>query len=196
MNNFEDYRSYKDEHIELIDELLEIKSKIISRFTHVLAICEYISALNEDELNDDLINIFDVAFEYLSRQIDTIETIYKKDYRNNLDAFNGASRTINLLLHIDDFLKEYETLDNANEEGKEDLSKLYDDVLEEAEKGKDINDIYFGILNDLVYKLFPQDYRSVNDILYDVAIELDLVDSFDPEEEIDPIFGVREKIEE
>ena len=196
MNNFEDYRSYKDEHIELIDELLEIKSKIISRFTHVLAICEYISALNEDELNDDLINIFDVAFEYLSRQIDTIETIYKKDYRNNLDAFNGASRTINLLLHIDDFLKEYETLDNFNEEGKEDLSKLYDDVLEEAEKGKDINDIYFGILNDLVYKLFPQDYRSVNDILYDVAIELDLVDSFDPEEEIDPIFGVREKIEE
>ena len=196
MNNFEDYRSYKDEHIELIDELLEIKSKIISRFTHVLAICEYISALNEDELNDDLINIFAVAFEYLSRQIDTIETIYKKDYRNNLDAFNGASRTINLLLHIDDFLKEYETLDNANEEGKEDLSKLYDDVLEEAEKGKDINDIYFGILNDLVYKLFPQDYRSVNDILYDVAIELDLVDSFDPEEEIDPIFGVREKIEE
>ena len=196
MNNFEDYRSYKDEHIELIDELLEIKSKIISRFTHVLAICEYISALNEDELNDDLINIFDVAFEYLSRQIDTIETIYKKDYRNNLDAFNGASRTINLLLHIDDFLKEYETLDNANEEGKEDLSKLYDDVLEEAEKGKDINDIYFGILNDLVYKLFPQDYRSINDILYDVAIELDLVDSFDPEEEIDPIFGVREKIEE
>ena len=154
------------------------------------------SALNEDELNDDLINIFDVAFEYLSRQIDTIETIYKKDYRNNLDAFNGASRTINLLLHIDDFLKEYETLDNANEEGKEDLSKLYDDVLEEAEKGKDIDDIYFGILNDLVYKLFPQDYRSINDILYDVAIELDLVDSFDPEEEIDPIFGVREKIEE
>ena len=196
MNNFEDYRSYKDEHIELIDELLEIKSKIISRFTHVLAICEYISAHNEDELNDDLINIFDVAFEYLSRQIDTIETIYKKDYRNNLDAFNGASRTINLLLHIDDFLKEYETLDNANEEGKEDLSKLYDDVLEEAEKGKDIDDIYFGILNDLVYKLFPQDYRSINDILYDVAIELDLVDSFDPEEEIDPIFGVREKIEE
>ena len=196
MNNFEDYRSYKDEHIELIDELLEIKSKIISRFTHVLAICEYISALNEDELNDDLINIFDVAFEYLSRQIDTIETIYKKDYRNNLDAFNGASRTINLLLHIDDFLKEYETLDNFNEEGKEELSKLYDDVLEEAEKGKDIDDIYFGILNDLVYKLFPQDYRSINDILYDIAIELDLVDSFDPEEEIDPIFGVREKIEE
>lgn len=196
MNNFEDYRSYKDEHIELIDELLEIKSKIISRFTHVLAICEYISALNEDELSDDLINIFDVAFEYLSRQIDTIETIYKKDYRNNLDAFNGASRTINLLLHIDDFLKEYETLDNFNEEGKEELSKLYDDVLEEAEKGKDIDDIYFGILNDLVYKLFPQDYRSINDILYDIAIELDLVDSFDPEEEIDPIFGVREKIEE
>ena len=196
MNNFEDYRSYKDEHIELIDELLEIKSKIISRFTHVLAICEYISALNEDELSDDLINIFDVAFEYLSRQIDTIETIYKKDYRNNLEAFNGASRTINLLLHIDDFLKEYETLDNFNEEGKEELSKLYDDVLEEAEKGKDIDDIYFGILNDLVYKLFPQDYRSINDILYDIAIELDLVDSFDPEEEIDPIFGVREKIEE
>lgn len=196
MNNFEDYRSYKDEHIELIDELLEIKSKIISRFTHVLAICEYISALNEDELNDDLINIFDVAFEYLSRQIDTIETIYKKDYRNNLEAFARASRTINLLLHIDDFAKEYETLDNYTDEGKEELSKLYDDVLEFAEDGKDIDDIYFGILNDLVYKLFPQDYRSINDILYDVAIELDLVDSFDPEDEIDPIFGVREKIEE
>jgi len=196
MNNFEDYRSYKDEHIELIDQLLEIKSKIISRFTHVLAICEYISALNEDELNDDLINIFDVAFEYLSRQIDTIETIYKKDYRNNLEAFARASRTINLLLHIDDFAKEYETLDNYTDEGKEELSKLYDDVLEFAEDGKDIDDIYFGILNDLVYKLFPQDYRSINDILYDVAIELDLVDSFDPEDEIDPIFGVREKIEE
>ncbi len=196
MNNFDDYRSYKDEHIELIEDLLEKKSKIISRFTHVLAICEYISALSNDELNDDLLNIFDVAFEYLSRQIDTIETLYKKDYRNNLEAFDNASRTINLLLHIDDFVKEYETLDNYTDEGKEELSKLYDDVLEFAEDGKDIDDIYFGILNDLVYKLFPQDYRSINDILYDVAIELDLIDNFDPEEEIDPIFGIREKIEE
>ncbi len=196
MNIIEDYISWKDEHIELIDNLTERKSNIISRFTHVIAICEYISQLNDNDINEDLENIFEVAFSYLSREIDTIETIFKKDYRNNLDAFDKASRTINLMLQIDDFINEYESLDNSTEKGLKELNKLSDDVLAFAESGKDIDDIYFGILNDLVYKLFPQDYRTINDILYDVAIELDLVDTFDPEDDLDPIFGIKEKVDE
>ncbi len=193
MNIIEDYKNWKDEHIDLIDNLLNIKSKIISRFTHVIAVCEYISTLSDDLLNEDLENIFEVAFTYLSRQIETIETLFEKDYRHNLNAFDKASRSINLLLQIEDYISEYENLETYDSSKADELSKLEDDVLEFAENGKDIDDIHFGILNDLVYKLFPEDYRTINDILYDVAIELNLIDSYE-DDDLDIIFGAKEPV--
>ena len=195
MNIYEDYRSWKDEHIDLIDSLLETKNKVISRITHVFAVCEYISAKEEngETIDSDLELIFETGFEYLSRQFETITTLFNKDYRKNLDAFNKASRSINLLLHVDDFIDEYKNLPNANAQGLDKLNHLEDNVLEYAESGKDIPDEYFGLLNDMVYKLFPEDLRTVNDILYDVAVELDLIDLYKPDEEIDNIFGVLEK---
>jgi len=49
----------------------------------------------------------------------------------------------------------------------------------------------FGLLNDITFDIFDSNYRSINDIMYDIAIELDLVPNPDNNEAIDNIFGIK-----
>ena len=54
---------------------------------------------------------------------------------------------------------------------------------------KIVNDGLFLKLDDTTRELFSGDYYDVNSILYDIAIELNLIEDNDPFENFDLVFG-------
>lgn len=194
MTIYEDYENWKDENFDLINDLIKMKSKIISRFSHVIAVVDYLYNKHEQEgsLEEYLEVIFEHGFDYLHDHFVTISTILQKEYRGNLVGMNEYAKTINLLLYTNDFQNELENDDNAKQEDLDKLNDFEQRVLSYIENHEEAPDEMFGLLNDITYNLFDENYRSVNDILYDVALELDLVIDDNGEAPIDNIFGIRE----
>lgn len=194
MTIYEDYENWKDENFDLINDLIKMKSKIISRFSHVIAVVDYLYNKHEQEgsLEEYLEVIFEHGFDYLHDHFVTISTILQKEYRGNLVGMNEYAKTINLLLYTNDFQNELENDDNAKQEDLDKLNDFEQRVLSYIEKHEEAPDEMFGLLNDITYNLFDENYRSVNDILYDVALELDLAIDDNGEAPIDNIFGIRE----
>ena len=67
------------------------------------------------------------------------------------------------------------------------LSDLEDKVNEYIERHEEIPDAYFGILDDITVQIFDE-YQGVNEIMYEVALDLDLIKD-DTEDSVDAIFG-------
>ncbi len=194
MTIYEDYFNWKNENLDLINELIKMKSKIISRISHVIAVVDYLYNKEEKEnkLEDYLENIFEHAFDYLHDHFVTINELLVKEFSDSVEEMNKFEKTINLLLYINDFENE---LENQDDYKKEDLNKLTDleeKVLSSLHQHENVPDEYFIILDDITYNLFDYNYKSVNDIMYDVACELDLVKSNDSDEAIDNVFGIKE----
>jgi len=193
MTIYEDYEDWKNENIELINELIKMKSAIISRFSHVIAVTDYLynEYMTNGSLEDYLENIFEHGFDYLHDHFVTISTILQKEYRGNLVGMNENAKTINLLLYVNDFQNE---LANEDDHKQSDLDKLSDfeqKVLEYIDKHQEVPDEMFGVLDDITFDIFDENYKGVNEIMYDVALELNLIDNNEGEA-IDNVFGIKE----
>ncbi|MCR5786170.1 MAG: hypothetical protein K6G28_00490 [Acholeplasmatales bacterium] len=195
MTIFEDYEDWKNENIDLINELIKLKSPIISRISHVIGVVDYINNLYNEQgsVEDYLENIFEHGFDYLHDHFVTITTILHKEYRNNVLGMNKNAKTINLLLYVNDFQNELSNEDDHKEEDLEKLSDFEQKVLGYIERHEEAPDELFGALDDLTFDMFDADYRGVNDIMYEVAEELNLIQYPDDDNPIDNVFGIHEK---
>lgn len=193
MTIFEDYEDWKNENIDLINDLINMKSPIISRFSHVIAVTDYLynQYQKNGNIEDYLENIFEHGFDYLHDHFVTISTILQKEYRGNLVGMNENAKTLNLLLYVNDFQNE---LANEDDHKQSDLDKLADfeqQVLSYVERHEEVPDELFGVLDDITFDIFDENYKGVNEIMYDVALELDLIENTN-EEPIDNVFGIKE----
>jgi hypothetical protein len=195
MTIFEDYEDWKNENLDLINELIKLKSPIISRISHVIAVTDYIYNMyvQNQTVEDYLENIFEHGFDYLHDHFVTITTILHKEYRNNLVGMNKIAKTINLLLYVNDFQNELENDENHKDDDEKKLSDFEQKVLEYIEKHEDAPDELFAVLDDITIDIFPSDYKSVNDILFEVAEQLGLIKYQNDEDPIDNVFGIHEK---
>ena len=195
MTIFEDYEDWKNENLDLINELIKLKSPIISRISHVIAVTDYIYNMyvQNQTVEDYLENIFEHGFDYLHDHFVTITTILHKEYRNNLVGMNKIAKTINLLLYVNDFQNELENDENHKDDDEKKLSDFEQKVLEYIEKHEDAPDELFALLDDITIDIFPSDYKSVNDILFEVAEQLGLIKYQNDEDPIDNVFGIHEK---
>ncbi len=193
MTIYEDYTSWKEENSSLIQELIKLKSPIITRIIHVLAVIDYLNNqyYNQGGLDNDSEVIFETGFDYITNHFITISTILQKEFRGNLIQMNQIAKTINLLLYTNDFQKELEYSDDYSESDKEKLNDFEQKVLSYIDRHEECPDEMFGLLNDITFDIFDSNYRSINDIMYDIAIELDLVPNPDNNEAIDNIFGIK-----
>jgi len=144
-------------------------------------------------VEDYLENIFEHGFDYLHDHFVTITTILHKEYRNNLVGMNKIAKTINLLLYVNDFQNELENDENHKDDDEKKLSDFEQKVLEYIEKHEDAPDELFALLDDITIDIFPSDYKSVNDILFEVAEQLGLIKYQNDEDPIDNVFGIHEK---
>jgi hypothetical protein len=176
MDIYTDYANWKLENYDLISTLVKNKSKAISRFTSVIAVVDYLydKFVNEKKLDEDLELIFSSGFDYIYDEFMMIETLLQNKFNNDFNELEKYSKTINLLLYINDFQNEALNY----EEGKFDLKPLddlNDKVMNYLDKGENAPDEYFAILSDITSSMFDnldEEFHTIDSIYYEIAVEL------------------------
>lgn len=168
-----DYAKFKDENDDLVKELFEKKSDITKRFIHVYQILEFLLNKENDglSLSDDEDVIFKSGFSYLYELFTQIEIILDKYYDKDIAALEKNAKTLNLLLYVYDFQME---LQNANKESSK-LNEFADLVLGYLQRHEEAPEELFGVLDDITFNLFDDDYYGTSEIFLDIAEEMGLV---------------------
>lgn len=192
MDIFTDYGNWKFEQHELINTLITLKSKIITRFSHTILVVDHLynKYVEEKQLDEDLEIIFESGFNYIHDHFMTISSILKSEYRGNIIEMDKNSKTINLLLYVQDFENELLNLKNYKQEDYDKLSNFEDTVNDYIERHEEIPDAYFGILDDITIQIFDN-YQGINEIMYEVALDLELIKEQDELDSLDIIFGTK-----
>ena len=176
MDIYTDYANWKLENYDLIESLVKNKSKAIARFTSVIAVVDYLydKYVEEKKLDEDLELIFSSGFDYIYDQFLMIETLLEKNFNNDINELEKYSKTINLLLYINDFQNEALNY----KEGTFDLKPLDDlnnKVMKFIDKGENAPDEYFAILSDITSSMFDNldtEFHTIDQIYYEIAVEL------------------------
>jgi len=176
MDIYTDYANWKLENYDLIESLVKNKSKAIARFTSVIAVVDYLydKYVEEKKLNEDLELIFSSGFDYIYDQFLMIETLLEKNFNNDINELEKYSKTINLLLYINDFQNEALNY----KEGTFDLKPLDDlnnKVMAYLDKKENAPDEYFAILSDITSSMFDNldtEFHTIDQIYYEIAVEL------------------------
>ena len=176
---FDDYASWKKENHDLIYSLVHNKSKIIQRFSSVIAVVDYLYDYRLDnELSEDEELIFSTGFDYIYDQFQLIETILENSFDNDIKAMEKYGQTINLLLYINDFKIEISNNDLKGNEIKQ-LNDLNDKVYECLNNKENAPDEYLQLLNDITTSLFEKnnvEIQTIDQIFYEIAIEYEIYD--------------------
>lgn len=182
MDIFEDYLSWKYENHELIQALVKKKSKTISRFTHVISVVDYLYDQKQKKaLTEDEEFIFSTGYDYIYDQFQMIGTILDCKFNKNIDEMEKYSKTINLLLYINEFQSEVLNQESVKEQITE-LNTLEDKVNKELDNKENAVEEDFILLNDITYKIFEKngiEVHTVDQIFYDIALEYNLVNDND-----------------
>ena len=154
MDIFEDYLSWKYENHELIQALVKKRSKTISRFTHVISVVDYLyDQKQKNALTEDEELIFSTGYDYIYDQFQMIGTILDCKFNKNIDEMEKYSKTINLLLYINEFQSEVLNQESVKEQITE-LNTLEDKVNKELDNKENAVEEDFILLNDITYKIF------------------------------------------
>ncbi len=176
MDIYTDYANWKLENYDLIESLVKNKSKAISRFTSVIAVVDYLydKYVEEKKLDGDLELIFSTGFDYIYDQFLMIETLLEKNFNNDINELEKYSKTINLLLYINDFQNEALNYKEGTFDLKP-LDDLNDKVMNYLDKHENAPDEYFAILSDITSSMFDSldtEFHTVDQIYYEIAVEL------------------------
>lgn len=179
MDIYTDYGNWKFENHEFISQLVSCKSKTISRFTPVIAVVDYIyeMAVEHKTISSDEELIFSTGFDYIYDQFHFIQTILELKFNNNYKELEKFSKTINLLLYINDFENEALEQKDLNTKDFEELGNLKDKVTSFIDKKENAPDEYFALLNDISNKLFEQkgiEIHTIDQIFYEIALEYNI----------------------
>ncbi len=188
MDMITDYGNWKFENYTLIDTLIKNNSKIIRRFPHVLLIVDHFYNLVTHKgykLSNDEEIIFSTGFNYIFDHFSTIKLILEKYFNNDINAMEKISKTINLLLYVNDFQRELENKDTQNLTDEKKLSDFEERVLRYIEAKLDAPDEMFALLNDITSTIFDE-YYGINEIMYDISVQLGLA----PDESDDDSYSI------
>lgn len=177
-NVYNDYYSWKHEKYDLIHALVKQKSKCISRFTHVIAVVDYLydEYFKTKKLSQEKELIFQTGFNYIFKRFMTIENILISEFKNSISEMNKYAKTINIILYINDFQDDLENVDNAESQLKK-LADLEQQAFLLLSKRENASDEFFMIVDSLtsqIYEELDSQYYGVNDIMYDIAVNMNL----------------------
>lgn len=181
MDFYKDYLSFKEDKYELINFLVKKNSNIIARFKHVLAVIDFLYEQHCEniKLDSNEENIFQTGFNYVFDRFELIELMLKKIFNSNLEEMEQFSTTINLVLYVNDFKDEVMNIDEENKNAISEFSLYEEKILKILENKEHAQDVEFALLNDISLKIFDEigeDYYGINEIFYDIALELGIVD--------------------
>ena len=156
MDIFEDYLNWKYENHELIHDLVKTRSNTISRFTHVISVVDYLyDKKHKDALYADEILIFPTGFDYIFDQFDIIKSILDLKFNKNIKEMEKYSKTINLLLYINEFQGEIAN-NNKIKNQIDQLNSLDDRINQKLDNKINADEEDFILLNDITYNIFEK----------------------------------------
>lgn len=184
MDFYQDYLSFKEDKYELIEFLVKNDSNIISRFKHVLAVVDFLYEKHCDDNSTDATeeNIFQAGYNYVFERFNLIELMLKKTFNDDLEEMESFAKTINLILYVNDFKDEVSNIDDSNENAINEFSQYEDKILSILENKEHAKDADFALLDDISIRVFEtigEDYYGINEIFYDIALELGIIDEDD-----------------
>ncbi len=186
MTIFDDYESWKNENLDLISSLIKNKSKMIVRFSPVIAVVDYLNNENKFRtISEDEELIFSTGFDYIYDQFHLISTLLELKFNNDLNEMEKYSQTINLLLYINEFQAEVLNLDEDYKSNINLLDDLEEAVTEYIDKKENAPNEYFLVLDDITNKIFEQnniEVQTVDQIFYEIALEYQIYSDEDDED--------------
>lgn len=177
MDIYTDYANWKFENYEFIDQLVKNKSKTISRFTSVIAVVDYLydKFVEEKKLTEDEEVFFSTGFDYIYDQFHLIKTLWEFKFDKSFIELERLSKTINLLLYINEFQSEALEHENLNTSELKLLDDLEDKVNASLDNKENAPDAYFAILNDITGRLFENtEVHTIDQIFYEIALEYNI----------------------
>lgn len=173
MDIYTDYANWKFENFDFINNLVKHKSKSISRISSVIAVVDYLyeKYVENKKLTEDEEIFFSTGFDYIYDQFYLLKTLFELKFNNSFKEMEKYSKTINLLLYINEFQSEaleYENIDITP------LDDLEDKVNKCLDKKENAPDEYFQILNEINESIFEKnniEVHTMDQIFYEIAIE-------------------------
>jgi len=174
---YEDYEAFKHENYDLISTLVKHDSKIISRFSPVLMVVDYLSIEHKKrKLTDDEYIFFSTGFDYIYDNFHLINTLFEFTFKKDMKEMEKLAKTINLLLYVNEFIDEAKTNELTDNDIKP-LLEFKGKLIETIDKHKNIEDEYFVYVNELVDNLFAAhniELHTIDEIYYEIAQEYDI----------------------
>ncbi len=109
-----DFANWKMDNVDVLERLRNEDSPIYDRLEPVYLVLNHIyreAVDNGGSLDEEMENIFQVGFDYLSNQFDVVRIYYEKLFKSDCAAFSEFSTLVGYLLFISDLradLEEYE----------------------------------------------------------------------------------------
>lgn len=177
MDIYTDYANWKFENHDFIYQLVRSNSKTISRFSSVIIVVDYLyeKYIKDNSLTDDEEVMFNVGFDYIHDNFFTIKTLLDFTFNGDYIEMEKCSKTINLLLYINEFQAELlNSLENPSKELKP-LDDLEHKLTEYLEKKENCPDEFFPYLDDIVNKIFDRnglEFTPIEAIFYEISVAL------------------------
>lgn len=176
MDIYTDYANWKFENHDFIFQLVNTKSKTISRFTSVIAVVDYLydQYTKNNKLTSDEEVFFSIGFDYIHDNFYTIKTILDYKFQGDFNEMEKLSKTINLLLYVHEFQTELLNQDIDLKKDIEPLDEFEEKVNQYIDKKENVPDVFFPMLDDIVTPIFERNNLELNpieSIYYDIAVE-------------------------
>ncbi len=126
MNIYDDYISYLDESMEILDELRINNSPILMILNDVLKVTDFIyqQYAKKNKIDNDMEEVFSLGFGYLSNVITDIKTYYEECFDKNIMELNKCSSFIIDVVMLEDFKSFLEVSEQLTDSLKNKIENL------------------------------------------------------------------------
>lgn len=176
MNIYDDYNKYIIENEELLNYLKSSNSSVLYCLADVLEVLDYVykKYVDKVKIENELEEIFEIGFGYLSNCLIDINTYYKDYFGKDIILFNKYSTLIIYSILLDDvkgYLLSEERLTEERSELLDKAAKLIEGTLINI---KEINPEEVAEIEDILEMVLPKknNYKPVYAVFAMIAEEL------------------------
>ena len=178
---YQEYADWINKYEPLMKKLTDSSSPFSISFKHVYDVCEhfYNELIDNKDYEEYKDGIFKAASQYLGGIVGLADDVLVGIYKNNYEEFEKNSKTILYYLNISDFLFEVLPLikdkNFSLNEYYDYLDTLYDDfVSSQLEVPQEFVEKFENMLDKVLLVIDPS-FKTVSDIILEVAEDLGLV---------------------
>lgn len=176
MNIYDDYNKYIIENEELLNYLKSSNSSVLYCLADVLEVLDYVykKYVDKIKIENELEEIFEIGFGYLSNCLIDINTYYNDYFGKDIILFNKYSTLIIYSILLDDvkgYLLSEERLTEERSELLDKAAKLIEGTLINI---KEINPEEVAEIEDILEMVLPKknNYKPVYAVFAMIAEEL------------------------